>query len=50
VSEVGCRKGAGILRVVTGDIVGGLREGAVDGSHIEEVSRIYQHACRVVVN
>ena len=49
-SEVGCCKGAGILSVVTGDIVGGLREGAVDGSHIEEVSRIYQHACRVVVN
>ncbi len=48
--EVGCRKGARIITIVTGYIVGRLRQGAVDGSHIEEVSRIYQHPCGVVVN
>jgi hypothetical protein len=48
VSEVRSGKGARVIRIVTSNIVSGLWEGAVDGSHIEKVSRVNQHACGVV--
>ena len=38
------------MRIITGDIVGGLRKGTIDGSHIEKVSRINHLASGVVVN
>lgn len=46
--EVRSGKGARVVRIVTSNIVSGLRQGAVDGSHIEKVSRVNQHACGVV--
>jgi hypothetical protein len=48
VSEVRSGKSARVVSIVTSNIVSGLREGAVDGSDIEKVSRVNQHACGVV--
>jgi hypothetical protein len=48
VGEIRCGKGARVVRIITSNIVCGLWQGAVDGSHIEKVSRVNQHACGVV--